>query len=102
MDRHDRRLERVRAEPPRRERPFNQCQSLGNLVAVPERTVLVVEQDQIPGGRAAPRRRDSWSSISASSPRTSGSGSSSTSRRPSWIASADRSGRVNESPDEAE
>ena len=47
-------------------------------------------------------RLDSWSSISASSPATSGSGNSSSTSRPSRIASADKSARVTESPAEAE
>ena len=46
-------------------------------------------------------RRDSWSSISPSSPTASGSGNSSTRRRPSRMASPDSSCRVNEAPEEA-
>ena len=55
-----------------------------------------------PVGEVRAARRDSCSSISASSPIASGSGSSSTSSRPRRIASPERSGRVSESPDEAE
>ena len=61
-----------------------------------KRTILIVEQHQLarPASRAA--RRDSCSSISASSPSASGSGRSSTSSRPSRIASPDRSQRVSD------
>ena len=55
-----------------------------------------------PSGDVRAARRDSCSSISASSPIASGSGSNSTSSRPRRIASPDRSTRVSDCPDDAE
>ena len=54
-----------------------------------------------PSAEVRAARRDSWSSISARSPIASGSGKSSTSSRPSRIASPERSCRVSESPEDA-
>ena len=83
------------------QRSFHQRRPFGDLVPIPERAVLVVQQHQFAGGEVRAARRDSCSSISASSPIASGSGSSSTSSRPRRIASPDRSTRVSDAPDDA-
>ena len=76
MDRGDRRLERVRAERSRRRAPRSTSAApFGDLRAVPERAVLLVEQDQVARSRdVRAARRESCSSISASSPIASGFG----------------------------
>ena len=51
----DSRLDRIGADPASRQRPLDQRQTLADLRPVPERTVLVVEQDQLPGRRRARR-----------------------------------------------
>ena len=103
MHRRDRRLEGVGAEPARRQRPLAPAPCLrrsapGSRASGPG---LPAGSDR-PSAEVRAARRDSCSSISASSPIASGSGSSSTSRRPSRIASPERSARVSDAPDEAE
>ena len=47
VDRRDRRLQRVRPEAPRRQRALDQRRSLGDLRAVPQRAILLVQQDDL-------------------------------------------------------
>ena len=72
------------------------------ITPIPERPILVFEEYQLARRDVRASRRDSCSSISASSPMASGSGSSSTRSRPSRIASPERSCRVSVAPDVAE
>ena len=51
MHRGNRRLQRVRAEPARRQRAFHQSGPFGNQIALPERAVLVAQQDELAGRR---------------------------------------------------
>ena len=58
MDRGDGRLERVGPEAARRQRPLHQGAPLRNQLTVPERAVLVAQQDELSrrrGARGAPR-----------------------------------------------
>ena len=97
VHRGDRRLQRVGTEAPRRERPLHQRRrprrsARGSRASDPDPPAGPAR----PPARRARARRDSCSSISASRPIASGSGSSSTSSRPSRIASAERSCRVSD------
>ena len=88
VHRRDRRLQRVRTEPPRRERSLHQRarpprSGRGSTATGPGRRAATSS----PSASSCASRRESCSSISASSPTASGSGSSSTSSRPSRIAS---------------
>jgi hypothetical protein len=72
----------------------------GDEPAIPPAAVLVGQQDQAAVRGGAGSRRASSSSISASSPMTSGSsGMSWASSRPSRIASAHRPARTSRSPE---
>ena len=55
VHRRDRRLQRIGAEAPRGKRVLHQSRSFRDLRPVPERAVLVTEQDQLARGRG-PRR----------------------------------------------
>ena len=97
VHRRDRRLQRVGAEAPRRQRPLDERRALGDLLAVPQRAVLVVEQDELARPATCARRAATRAAASArAGPIASGSGSSSTSSRPSRIASPERSCRVSD------
>ena len=101
VHRRDRRLNRVRADPPRRQRPLHEPRALRDLIPVPQRAVLIVEQDQLARRRRARRAPRFVQQHQRQQPSASGSGSSSTSSRPRRIASAERSCRVSDAPEDA-
>ena len=87
MNRRDRRLERVRAEPARETAPSHQRHPLPRSDPDSRARSCCSSRTSSPVRRPARARRDSCSSIRARSPITSGSGSKSISNRPSRIAS---------------
>ena len=84
----DRRLERIRTDFRRGQRSLHKPDPFGDLLAVPERSILILKQDDFAAlTTLAHVRATSCNSISANSPIASGSGSNSTSNRPRRIAS---------------
>jgi hypothetical protein len=87
----DRRLQDVRACAAQRRGALEQRAALGDLLVVPQRAILLVEQDELVVANRA-WRRESLMSISPRSASTSdSSGMSVASTRPSRIASEARS-----------
>jgi hypothetical protein len=87
-------LQSVGTEAVRHQSALGERDTFGDLVSVPQRAILLIEQDEVSPGELRAARRDSWSNMSASRPMTSGSGRSSRSSLPRRIASLPKPARV--------
>ena len=93
-------LELVRARPAERRGPVEKPHTVGDRRCVPERPILVGEQDDVAGSSTRASRRESLSSSSASSPNASASSGIRTQRSfARRIASAQSSCRTVSSPE---